>query len=135
MVEMRIEYQGNLRCQARHVQSGVTLLTDAPKDNMGKGESFSPTDLVGAALGTCMLTTMGILAARMNVDLAGATVIVTKEMIADPLRRISRLTTTLNVPGKFTAEQKQKLENAARTCPVHKALVQTVEMPITFNWA
>jgi putative redox protein len=135
MVEMRMKYQGNLRCKAQHVESGTTLITDAPKDNMGKGESFSPTDLVGAALGTCMLTTMAIHANRINVDLTGTTVVVTKEMIADPVRRISRLTTTFNIPTKLTTEQQQKLHNAAMTCPVHKCLAPTVEMPIKFNWA
>ena len=135
MVEMRVQYQGNLRCESQHMQSGTKLFTDAPRDNMGKGESFSPTDLVGTALATCMLTTMAIQASRMNVELAGASVVVLKEMIADPLRRIQRLTVTLDMPIKLAAEQRQKLENAARTCPVHKALEKTIEMPITFKWA
>jgi putative redox protein len=135
MVEMQIAYQGRLRCQARHVDSGATFLTDAPKDNMGQGASFSPTDLVGVALGTCLLTTMAIAAERMKVDLGETTVAVTKEMIADPGRRIQRLTVTFKIPGKHSAEIRQKLENAAMSCPVHKALVSTVEMPITFNWA
>jgi len=134
MVEIRIAYQGKLRCSARHVDSGVTLITDAPKDNMGQGASFSPTDLVGAALGTCMLTIMGIAAQKMELDLSGASVVVTKEMVADPLRRIGRLAVTFNLPGRCTAEQRQKLENAAMTCPVHKSLHPNVQTPITFNW-
>src|ERR1700683_762511 len=116
MVEIQIAYQGRLRCSARHVDSGVTLLTDAPKDNMGQGASFSPTDLVATALGTCMLATMGIAAQRLELDLSGASVVVTKEMVADPLRRIGKLTVALTLPGRFTSEQRQKLENAAKTC-------------------
>jgi len=135
MVEIQIAYQGKLRCNARHVDSGATLNTDAPKDNMGQGASFSPTDLVATALGTCMLTTMGIAAQRMELDLSGTTVVVTKEMIADPLRRIGKLAVTFNLPGRFTAEQKQKLEAAANTCPVHKSLHPNVQTPIVFNWA
>jgi putative redox protein len=134
MVEIRIAYQGKLRCSARHVDSGVTLITDAPKDNMGQGASFSPTDLVGAALGTCMLTIMGIAAQKMELDLSGASVVVTKEMVADPQRRIGKLAVTFNLPGRCTAEQRQKLENAAMTCPVHKSLHPSVQTPITFNW-
>jgi putative redox protein len=135
MVEIQIAYQGKLRCSARHVDSGVTLNTDAPKDNMGQGASFSPTDLVAAALGTCMLTTMGIVAQRMELDLSGTSVVVTKEMIADPLRRISRLAVTFSLPARFTTEQRQKLEAAAKTCPVTQSLHPNVQTPIVFNWA
>ncbi|MGD0766648.1 MAG: OsmC family protein [Tepidisphaeraceae bacterium] len=135
MVEIQIAYQGNLRCSARHVDSGVTLLTDAPKDNMGNGESFSPTDLVATALGTCMLTIMGIAARRMDVDLSGATAVVTKEMSQAPIRRIARLAVTLRVPARLTEEQRQKLQNAAMTCPVHKSLHPDVQTPINFQWA
>src|SRR5271154_6030030 len=129
MVEIQIAYQGKLRCSATHVDSGATLLTDAPKDNMGRGESFSPTDLVATALGTCMLTIMGIAAQRMEVDLRGATASVTKEMSSAPPRRIARLAVTISVPGKLTDEQKQKLQNAAMTCPVHKSLHPDVAAP------
>ncbi|MGA2441960.1 MAG: OsmC family protein, partial [Tepidisphaeraceae bacterium] len=134
MVEIQIAYLGNLRCSARHVDSGVTLLTDAPKDNLGNGESFSPTDLVATALGTCMLTIMGIAARRMDVDLSGATVVVSKEMSPAPIRRIARLAVTLRVPAPLTEEQRQKLQNAALTCPVHKSLHPDVQTPITFHW-
>ena len=134
MVEIQIAYQGNLRCSARHVDSGVTLLTDAPKDNMGNGESFSPTDLVATALGTCMLTIMGIAARRMDVDLSGATAVVTKEMSQAPIRRIARLAVTVRIPVRLTEEQRQKLQNAALTCPVHKSLHPDVEKPIDFTW-
>jgi len=134
MVEIQIAYEGKLRCTARHVDSGTTLITDAPKDNMGNGESFSPTDLVATALGTCMLTTMGIVAQRLEIDISGSTVIVTKEMSSVPTRRIARLAVTFNIPAKLNDDQKQKLQNAAMTCPVHKSLHSNVEMPVTFNW-
>lgn len=134
MIEILIAYEGKLRCSAAHGPSGVTLVTDAPKDNMGKGKSFSPTDLVATALGTCMLTVMGIAAQRLEIDLTGARVIVKKEMAAVPIRRIARLTVEFTVPVKLNREQQQKLENAAKTCPVHKSLHPEVETPITFNW-
>lgn len=135
MVEIQIDYEGKLRCSARHVDSGTTIITDAPKDNMGNGESFSPTDLVATALGTCMLTTMGIFAQRSEIDISGSTLVVTKEMASVPTRRIARLAVTFNIPArKLTEDEKQKLQNAAMTCPVHKSLHSNVEMPVTFNW-
>ena len=134
MVEIQIEYQGKLRCQSRHVDSGARLLTDAPKDNMGNGESFSPTDLVATALATCMVTTMGIVAQRSEIDITGTTAKVTKEMAATPTRRISQLTVTINVPTKLSKENQQKLENAAMACPVHKSLHPDVQIPVSFSW-
>ena len=135
MVEIQIKYEGDLHCTARHEPSGSTIATDAPKDNKGKGEAFSPTDLVAAALGSCILTIMGIQARRMDVDLTGSTVIVTKEMTQGAERHIARLAVTVSVPIKLTNEQKHKLERAAYTCPVHKSLHPDIQMPITFNWA
>ncbi len=102
---------------------------------MGKGESFSPTDLVATALGTCMLTIMGIAANRMKVDLTGTRVRVTKEMTTTGPRRIARLGVTFDIPTKLSAEQKQQLEAAANACPVCKSIHPDVERPITFNWA
>jgi putative redox protein len=134
MVEIQIVYEGKLRCSAKHVDSGATLLTDAPKDNMGNGESFSPTDLVATALGTCMLTVVGIAAQRMEIDLSGARAVVIKEMVTAPIRRIARLATTIHVPLELTPEQRQKLENAAMTCPVHKSLHPDVQAPVAFKW-
>jgi len=134
MVDMRISYEGGLRCSAVHGPSGSTILTDAPKDNHGKGEAFSPTDLVGAALGACMLTTMAIVAERKGIDLRGATVKVVKEMVADPTRRIGRLTVEFDLPAGLTAEQQQMLENAANSCPVHKSLAANMELPVVFAW-
>jgi len=135
MVEVNIIYEGSLRCVATHGPSGITLATDAPTDNMGKGESFSPTDLVGVALGTCMLTIMGIAAQKMNVDLRGTKVRVLKEMSASPPRRIGKLTVEFNIPTVLTPEQQEKLKNAAMTCPVHKSLHPDVQIPVTFHFA
>jgi putative redox protein len=135
MVEIRITYEGDLRCKAVHAPSSTALATDAPKDNMGKGQSFSPTDLVATALGTCMLTIMGIAAKKMAVDLKGTTVTVTKEMVANPVRRIGKLAVSFNVLTKLTYEQQIKLQDAAMTCPVHKSLHPDMEIPVEFNWA
>src|ERR1700761_8670243 len=104
MVDVNIVYQGELRCSATHAPSGTEIFTDAPKDNHGKGESFSPTDLVATALGACMLTLMGIMANSINVDLTGTKVTVKKEMIAKPTRRIGTLTVTVDVPAKLDEE-------------------------------
>jgi putative redox protein len=134
MVEIQIAYEGELRCKAVHGPSGSTILTDAPADNMGRGEAFSPTDLVATALGTCMMTIMGIAAERLRVDLRGMTASVTKEMTPPP-RRIARLAVKIRVPGNFSDVQKQKLENAAMTCPVHKSLHPDVAAPVEFIWA
>jgi putative redox protein len=135
MVEIDVVYKGKLRCQATHEPSGTELITDAPKDNMGEGASFSPTDLVGTALGTCMMTIMGIVAEREQLDLTGTTVHVTKEMATQPTRRIGRLGVEFTIPTPTTEEQRQKLRNAAMTCPVHKSLHPDVEIAINFNWA
>jgi putative redox protein len=135
MATIDIEYQGDLRCEAVHQASGTHLKTDAPKDNHGKGESFSPSDLVATALGSCMLTIMGIAARNMNVDIKGTKVTVQKEMVATPLRRISKLGVKITVPGPLTGEQQKKLETAALTCPVHKSLHPDMQTPVEFVWA
>ena len=135
MVTITMEYQGGLRCQAAHTPSKTTLVTDAPVDNMGKGESFSPTDLVATALGTCMLTTMGIVAARHAWAIEGSRATVVKEMVADPVRRIGRLKVTLELPAKLEPKAREALERAARTCPVHRSLAENVDIPIEFIWA
>ena len=133
-VAISITYDGSLRCTAVHGPSGSRLITDAPVDNMGKGEAFSPTDLVATALGTCMATTMAIVADRERIDLTGMTVDVVKHMELKPFRRIGRLETRIVVRTKLTSEQRQKLENAAHACPVHKSLAPNVEMPIHFEF-
>jgi putative redox protein len=134
MVEINVTYNGHLRTTATHGPSGNSLITDAPKDNMGKGEAFSPTDLVATALATCILTTMGIVAQRNNIDMTGATARVTKEMVTTPIRRIGRLAVTIRMPKKLSDEDQKRLENAAHTCPVHKSLHPEVEAPISFSW-
>jgi putative redox protein len=132
MVQIDVTYQGGLRCQAVHGPSKTTLLTDAPVDNHGKGESFSPTDLVATALGTCIATIMGIVAEREKIDLVGMRITVQKEMSAEPPRRIARLTTRIQMPAGLDVQQKAKLERAAHTCPVHQTLHGNVELPIEF---
>lgn len=134
MVSIQLEYQGELHCNAVHGPSGTELNTDAPKDNQGRGESFSPTDLVATALGSCMLTIMGIQARTLNIDIAGSTATVEKEMTPAPPRRIQRLAVRIHVPHAVSAENQQKLERAAHTCPVHKSLHPDIEIPIEFTW-
>lgn len=134
MVQIDITYEGHLRCVSTHGPSRATLPTDAPRDNMGKGEAFSPTDLVATALGSCILTTMGIVAQRNNIDMAGATCTVTKEMVSQPTRRIGKLTVTVHMPRRLGDEDRQRLENAARTCPVHKSLHPDVIIPLAIHW-
>ncbi len=134
MVPIQIEYQGELHCKAVHGPSHTELSTDAPVDNQGRGESFSPTDLVATALGTCMLTVMGIMARTLNLDIAGATATVEKEMTTAAPRRIASLAVKIHVPHSLSAEDRQKLERAAHTCPVHKSLHPDIESPIQFSW-
>jgi putative redox protein len=133
-VRIDIGYRGELRCAATHGPSGETLLTDAPVDNHGKGESFSPTDLVATALGSCMLTLMGIFAARHEIDLRGSSVVVHKEMTATAPRRIAKLTSEIHVPLPANHPQRDALERAALTCPVHESLRPEIERPVTFAW-
>jgi putative redox protein len=134
MVSIQFEYQGDLHCQAVHGPSHTALSTDAPKDNHGRGESFSPTDLVATALGSCMLTTMGILANTLNIDLAGATATVDKEMTSTPSRMVHQLTVKIHVPRAVSADNQTKLERAALTCPVAKTLNPSVQIPTEFTW-
>jgi uncharacterized OsmC-like protein len=135
MVKIDIRYEGGLRCAAKHGPSGQTLHTDAPVDNHGRGESFSPTDLVATALGTCMATIMGIIAERHQIDLRGMEIEVTKEMSADAPRRIAKLWTKIKVPLPPDHPQRALLENGALTCPVHKSLGGEMEKPVDFEWA
>lgn len=134
MVNIQLEYQGDLHCKATHGPSGTELSTDAPKDNQGRGESFSPTDLVATALGSCMLTILGIAARTQNIDISGATADVVKEMTAAPPRRIERLAVKIHVPHAPSLEDREKLERAAHACPVHKSLHPDVQTQIEFNW-
>jgi len=132
MVDINISYTGGLRCRAVHAPSGNALLTDAPVDNKGRGETFSPTDLVAAAFGTCLATIMGIIADQEKIDLTGMDVHVVKEMTSTPPRRIARLATRVTIPCALTPEQKARLEAAARACPVAQSLHPGVETPIEF---
>lgn len=134
MVKINIRYEGRLRCAAVHGPSGQTLHTDAPVDNHGRGESFSPTDLVATALGSCMATIMGIVAERHQLDLRGMEIEVAKVMSADTPRRIAKLETTIKVPLPPDHPQRVLLENAALTCPVHKSLHPEIEKPVDFRW-
>jgi putative redox protein len=134
MVEVSINYTGDLHCEATHGPSQSTISTDAPADNRGKGESFSPTDLVATALGTCMSTTMGIAAKDHNLDLRGLTVRVEKEMSKDAPRRIVALPSEVHIPLPAECPQRALLEKAALNCPVHKSLPPDIERPTTFFW-
>lgn len=134
MGEIRIQYQGDLHCAAVHGPSGATLTTDAPKDNHGRGESFSPTDLVAVALGSCILSVMGIKARALRVNMDGANATVDKEMINVPVRRIQTLTVRIHVPRSIGDEHRRILEEAALTCPVHKSMHPDIRMPIEFSW-
>ena len=132
MVQIDVAYQGGLRCQAVHGPSRQELITDAPVDNHGKGESFSPTDLVATALGACIATIMGIVAEREKIDLTSLRITVQKEMSAEPPRRIARLITRIEMPKGLTEQQRIKLEKTAHTCPVHQTLQGKVDMPVEF---
>ncbi|MCA9001779.1 MAG: OsmC family protein [Planctomycetes bacterium] len=134
MVQCEITYQGGLRTHGVHGPSGAHILTDAPVDNRGKGEAFSPTDLVGVALGSCMLTLMGIAAEDNGWDLDGAGVVVIKKMKASPMRHIGRLEVQLSVPGQWSTEQRNVLEASARGCPVMASLGERVQVDLQFTW-
>jgi putative redox protein len=134
MVKITGEYQGDLHCAAIHGPSGSNLATDAPRDNQGRGEAFSPTDLVATALGTCMATTMALVARRHSLELRGLKFEVTKEMSTDLPRRIVRLTTHLWMPFSTSAASAGLLEQAAHACPVHQSLHSSVEKPVIFHW-
>ena len=133
-VQVDVVYEGQLKCKATHGPSGASLLTDAPTDNGGKGELFSPTDLVGTALGACVLTILGLVADRNGWNLAGSTARVVKEMTAAPVRRIGSLKTVVTVAGgaKLSAEDRKRLEAALEACPVKKSLHPEVAVPMEY---
>ncbi len=132
MVEIRAVYEGGLHCRVTHGPSGQEFRTDAPLDNGGEGRMFSPTDLVAAALGSCILTVMGIVATRHQIPLEGATACVVKEMMSNPSRRIGRLAATVTFPKNYPDSQRTLLESAAKSCPVHHSLRPETDVPITF---
>jgi uncharacterized OsmC-like protein len=133
-VQIDVSYDGQLRATATHGPSRNTLITDPPVDNHGRGESFSPTDLVATALGTCMATVMGIYAERHAIDLKGMRVTVKKEMAQTPVRRIGRLSVDIHVPLPAAHPERAVLERTALTCPVHQSLHPDMEKPVIFHW-
>lgn len=135
MVRITVEYTGDLHTRALHGPSGRSLETDAPVDNQGRGETFSPTDLVATALGTCIATTMGIAARRHDIDLRGLKIEVVKEMSTDTPRRIHRLPVRIEMPVPGDHPHRTLLENTAKACPVHHSLHPGIEIPIEWVWA
>ena len=135
-VEIDVAYQGALHCLAIHGPSKAALVTDAPTDNGGKGDAFSPTDLVGTALGACILTIMGLAAQRSGLDISGARVKVSKEMAASPLRRIAKLTVVVTMPAgrSFSEADRRKLESCAEACPVKQSLHPDVRVELSYVW-
>lgn len=137
MVDIDVLYEADLHCIATHGPSRVTLATDAPIDNHGRGESFSPTDLVATALGTCMATLMGITARRRGWAIDGARLHVRKGMTQSPPRRIARLEVRVDMPSstaRLDAAARAELEHAANTCPVRLSILGAIEVPIDFAW-
>ncbi len=134
MVEIHIDYEGDLHCNALHLPSGNRLATDAPVDNNGRGEAFSPTDLVATALGTCMATIMDMVAKRKDLDLSGMTVKVRKTMSDDLPRRIRRLEVDLGVPLPADHPARKLLESAALACPVHHSIHPDIEVVLNWEW-
>lgn len=134
MVNISIRYTGDLHCAAVHGPSKSELATDAPIDNNGKGESFSPTDLVATALGTCMATIMAMAAQKHQIELKGMSVEITKEMSKDSPRRIVGLASKMRVPLSAKHPQREFLEKAALGCPVHHSLSPEINKPVEFIW-
>lgn len=130
-----IIYTGHLRCQCTHNQSGTVIETDAPTDNRGKGEKFSPTDTLCVALATCIITTMGIKATDMGIELTGTSIAVTKHMLSDP-RRVGKVDIILTFPGSLQLEEKDRfiLQRTGDNCPVAKSLHPDIQLNIVYNW-
>ena len=135
MATSKVLYNGGLRTTATHLQSSTAIITDAPLDNQGKGEAFSPTDLTATSLAACMFTIMGIAARTHEIDIDDASAEVTKVMGTEP-RRITEIHVDFTFPKKDSYSDKQKkiLENAALTCPVNQSLHPDIKRPINFNW-
>jgi len=133
MTTVTCRYEGDLRCRAEHGPSGTELLTDAPVDNQGKGEGFSPTDLVGTALASCILTIMAMAAERHGIALEGSTARVQKTMSSSGVRRIAALEVWITLPAGLDAEQRRLLQRAAAGCPVKRSLQEAV--PMELHWS
>lgn len=129
----KITYLGDLRTSSIHLQSGTEILSDAPTDNNGKGEAFSPTDMVANALGSCMMTIMAIKSRDLNVDLVGSTIAITKVMNAEP-RRIGKIIVDIKMAVSGTEKEQTILERAAMTCPVFLSLHPEIQKEISFSW-
>ncbi|MFD2585780.1 OsmC family protein [Croceitalea marina] len=129
----KVTYTGELRTTCHHLRSGNEFITDAPVDNNGLGEAFSPTDTVATGLASCMLTVMGIKARDLSVDLKGVTAAVTKHMASEP-RRIAKIEVHIELPSAVSDKHRTILERTANTCPVHHSLHPDIEKEITFNW-
>lgn len=134
MVAITVEYLGELHCKARHTPSAAIIETDAPLDNKGKGEKFSPTDLVGAAVGTCICTILGIYAQSKGLDLTGMRLEIQKEMTKKPPRRIDSLAIQVWIPIELDEPEKAKFEQVAHTCPVSLSLHPDITLAVTFHW-
>jgi putative redox protein len=134
MVEIKLTYEGDLHCSATHTPSGNTLATDAPLDNNGRGQAFSPTDLVATALGSCMATVIGIVARRKELPVEGMTVVVRKFMSLDLPRRINRLELDLTIPLSASHPDRKLLESAANGCPVHHSIHPDIEVVMNWTW-
>ena len=128
-----ITYTGNLRCVAHHIQSGTIMESDAPTDNRGKGEKFSPTDLLCVSLATCMLTTMAIKAGTLQVDMSNAKAVVTKHMLSDP-RRVGKIEVAVNLPANGSEADRKILEQTGDNCPVIKSIHPEIELVISYSW-
>jgi len=134
MVEMTVVYEGGLHSRARHGPSGAELETDAPVDNQGKGEAFSPTDLLATSLASCMLTTMAIVAEREGWPLAGARARVEKHMELEPRRRVGRVVIELDLPEGLPLAARERLEEVARGCPVAASLHPDTRVDLALRW-
>ncbi len=134
MATIATVYQGTLRTAATHIQSGTQILTDAPVDNQGKGEAFSPTDLLAASLGSCMLTIMGIAAKEHQINIENTDCTITKIMAAEPPRRVGEIVVELKFPETYTDKQQKILERAALTCPVYLSLHPDIQKTVNFGW-
>lgn len=134
MTKFNIVYEGNLRTRSVHDKSHDVLLTDAPLDNKGKGEHFSPTDLLGIALGSCVLTLMGIAANRLGISIDGTQLSVEKTMKAAPARMIDKLILHISCQSPLDAKVIQELEKAAKGCPVHHSLHPDIIQEFHFSW-
>ena len=134
MVRIEIEHTGGLHCEALHAESGAKIQTDAPLDNGGKGDSFSPTDLLATALGTCMTTTMDLYAKKNGFSIDGAKAVVLKHMVSQPSRRVGKLDVVVEMPLPANHPQREALEREALNCPVAKSLSPEIQIPVSFSW-